>query len=555
MVDVVEDIIEATDRDEKKQDLVDGVCVRHEKSVPAKFLGAFSPKNDAEQKERFLRRNFTPQFALSSPVFDIEGWLLRQNGKIHFNLFREAKRILGIVIKRFKTIDSFVEASYGPMISIEKATEKVVHYIKTAKFPTPLEVIWCDELIGSALMVSSRSALPYQASDRHFTVLLRSNSGNTYLREQGILSLLDHELGTHYLRSYNDGTQPWYTKRKEFDLTASNSGELMTIEEGLACLHTAFHGRYPYLGIPALLYYGACMAEYLPFKDLYQHLSKYVKSEEQLWKHCMRVKRCLPCQNNCGGYGKDQRYFEGAITILRDQNNIDFAQLMCGKLAISDLPRIRDVCSVERIRLPYFMEPMAAYRTRLLQIARLNGVTVVEVNAAPPSLCFDITSKTSRRDSASGSFQDSRNTRPPKRYTSVKPPPHEYTREARNFTERKDPSSSLRRRHSINSRSAAQPPAPETSLASESPHVEVLPSFTSFFEGLDFVDITPVSVIQRKPPCDHSNAFKNLVFGDCGCSLFTEGYISATPAEDTSSRTVPIVIEIDMRHPILDAHL
>ncbi|VDK38597.1 unnamed protein product [Taenia asiatica] len=469
-------------------------------------------------------------------------------------MFREAKRILGIVIKRFKTIDNFVEASYGPMISIEKATEKVMAYIKTASFPTPLEVIWCDDLIGSALMVSSRSALPYQASDRHFTVLLRSNSGNTYLREQGILSLLDHELGTHYLRSYNDGTQAWYMKRKEFELTASNSSELMTIEEGLACLHTAFHGRYPYLGIPALLYYGACMAEYLPFKDLYQHLSKYVKSEEQLWKHCMRVKRCLPCQNDCGGYGKDQRYFEGAIAILRDQNNIDFAQLMCGKLAISDLPRIKDVCSAERIHLPYFMEPMAAYRTRLLQIARINGVTVMEVNTAPSSLWFDKTSKTSHIDSASRSFQDSKNTRP-KRYTSVKLPPHENTREARNLTERRDRSASLRGRHPINSRLAASSPALEPSLASESPYIEVLPSFTSFIEGLDYVDITPVSVIQREPLRGHSNVFKNLAFGDCGCSLFTKGYISSTPAENSPFQTVPIVIEIDMRHPILDAHL
>ncbi|KAL5106095.1 Synaptotagmin-like protein 4 [Taenia crassiceps] len=459
MVDVAEDLIETTDRDEKKYDIIDGVCIRHEKLV-----------------------------------------------------VRAAKRILDIVIKRFKTIDDFVKASYGPMISVEKATEKVMNYIKTASFPTPLEVIWCDDLIGSALMVSSRSALPYQASDRHFTVLLRSNSGNTYLREQGILSLLDHELGTHYLRSYNDGTQVWYMKRKEFELTSSNSRELMTIEEGLACLHTAFHGRYPYLGIPALLYYGACMAEYLPFKDLYQHLSKYVKSEDQLWKHCMRVKRCLPCQNDCGGYGKDQRYFEGAIAILRDQNNIDFAQLMCGKLAISDLPRIKDVCSAERIHLPYFMKPMAAYRKRLLQIARLNGVTVMRMNSVPTSLGFDKTVKTSHTGSASRSFQDSKNTRPAKRYSSAKLPPREHTGEVRNLADRRDRSASLKGKHPVNSRLAASQPALETSLTSESPYIEVFPTSTSYLEGLNYVDVTPVSATQRESLHEQLNTFKNLVF-------------------------------------------
>eukprot|EP00108_Taenia_solium_P000343 TsM_000706000 transcript=TsM_000706000 gene=TsM_000706000 len=315
MVDVAEDLIEATERDEKKHDIIDGVCIRHEKSVPAKFLCPFSPKNDAEQKERFLR----------------------------------PKRILGIVIKRFKTIDNFVEASYGPMISIEKATEKVMAYIKTASFPTPLEVIWCDDLIGSALM----------------------------------------------LRSYNDGTQAWYMKRKEFELTASNSSELMTIEEGLACLHTAFHGRYPYLGIPALLYYGACMADTSKAKSSCGNIACELNA-------VCRVKMTVEAMGR----------IRGAIAILRNQNNIDFAQLMCGKLAISDLPRIKDVCSAERIHLPYFMEPMAAYRTRLLQIARINGVAVMEVNTAPSSLWFDKTSKTSHIDSASRSFQDSKNTRP-----------------------------------------------------------------------------------------------------------------------------------------------
>ncbi|VDN10193.1 unnamed protein product [Dibothriocephalus latus] len=53
------------------------------------------------------------------------------------------------------------------------------------------------------------------------------------------------------------------------------------------------------------------MAEYLPFKELFEHLSKYVKDEEQCWKHCMRIKRCVRNQEECGGYGKDQRYFEG----------------------------------------------------------------------------------------------------------------------------------------------------------------------------------------------------------------------------------------------------
>ena len=78
MVDVVEDLIEATTKNDKKQELIDNICIRHERTVPAKFLGAFAPKNEAEQKERFLQRKYTPQFSLSNPILDIENLLLKR---------------------------------------------------------------------------------------------------------------------------------------------------------------------------------------------------------------------------------------------------------------------------------------------------------------------------------------------------------------------------------------------------------------------------------------------------------------------------------------------
>ncbi len=63
-------------------------------------------------------------------------------------LFSEAKRILETVIKKFKSIDEFIEASFGPNVTVEEATEKVVDYINKEEFPTAVNVIWCEELIG-----------------------------------------------------------------------------------------------------------------------------------------------------------------------------------------------------------------------------------------------------------------------------------------------------------------------------------------------------------------------------------------------------------------------
>lgn len=159
MEDVIEDIIENSDDEFKQQEPFECVRVRFESSVPCKFTNGLSPKNDSEQKDRFLKWNVTPEFKLPTSVSHIEHVLLSQvshihniidikNGRINFNLFREAKRILEMVIKQFKTIDYFVESSYGSLISVDRATDKIINYIRNANFPTPLEVIWCEDLIG-----------------------------------------------------------------------------------------------------------------------------------------------------------------------------------------------------------------------------------------------------------------------------------------------------------------------------------------------------------------------------------------------------------------------
>ncbi|KAA0183404.1 hypothetical protein FBUS_09418 [Fasciolopsis buskii] len=123
-----------------------------------------------------------------------------KSGNITFTLFREATRILDIVCKRFKSIDNFVEQSFGPRISIEEATEKITEYIKESNLPTNLDVIWCEDLVGSALMCSTgmdkNGNIPRH---RKFTMLIKTNEENTYLRSQGITCLMDHELGTHYV--------------------------------------------------------------------------------------------------------------------------------------------------------------------------------------------------------------------------------------------------------------------------------------------------------------------------------------------------------------------
>ena len=55
----------------------------------------------------------------------------------------------------------------------------------------------------------------------------------------------------------------------------------------------------------------ACKAAEMTFKQLFDHLTKFIKSADYRWRLCMRVKRGLIDPNDLGGYGKDQCYFEG----------------------------------------------------------------------------------------------------------------------------------------------------------------------------------------------------------------------------------------------------
>ncbi len=79
MEDVLDDLLDDHSDDEAKRLEPFGcVRVRFEKSVPSKFANGLSPKNDAEQKERFLKRQITPEFKLTSSVNHIEHALLSQ---------------------------------------------------------------------------------------------------------------------------------------------------------------------------------------------------------------------------------------------------------------------------------------------------------------------------------------------------------------------------------------------------------------------------------------------------------------------------------------------
>ena len=128
--------------------------------------------------------------------------------------------------------------------------------------------------------------------------------------------VLDHEIGTHFLRKHNEKNQFWYKKRDKYEMKTC-----IATEEGLACTNQLFStvkmGKCkPFLFKSALNYYSACMAKNMSFVDLFKDLVKYVDCPKQRWKICLRIKRGLTDTSQKGGLYKDKVYLEGAIQIL-----------------------------------------------------------------------------------------------------------------------------------------------------------------------------------------------------------------------------------------------
>lgn len=67
-------------------------------------------------------------------------------------------------------------------------------------------------------------------------------------REKRLTNVLNHEIGTHYCRRYNDYFQFWYGKRGKCNLKGFKSAELLSSEEGLASINQTYEQARSCLG-------------------------------------------------------------------------------------------------------------------------------------------------------------------------------------------------------------------------------------------------------------------------------------------------------------------
>jgi len=343
------------------------------RETPLKYQSSDHINNLQEEKENFLKFGKVPRFKFAGSV----DWLgiNKKKTEIRFDFLPEARYVLERVRDVFGSGDVFLDAAFGQRISLSQASQTVLQYLKSHGLDGSLNVIWTNDLNGSGKMIWQGPSVRYNRPEaRKFTLCLKQSSENVYLREHGIKSLMDHEIGTHFLRATNDGLQPWYSNRKKFDLRTPKSYTGMVNEEGLAAINTIYQAQVKMLFLPALLYYTACMSTEMSFKELFEHLAMYIYDPEQRWKQVVRAKRCLSDCSEVGGCGYDQCYFEGAVMILRQVNEIDLKLLYAGKICCDELQRIKRIARQDCVKLPHFLKDIVTYKKALNEIALTNGL-------------------------------------------------------------------------------------------------------------------------------------------------------------------------------------
>lgn len=343
------------------------------------------PSNLAEAKEKFLKSGKTPQFQIQdkSKLAELAG---RTKNKIRFNLLGEAEYILEKVKEEYGEAEYFLEHMFGVRIEKEEATPMVLAYIDENSLSESIKINWCDNMPCSAKMVWTGPTVNANRPElRKYSLWINSSDENNYMREIGIKCLMDHELGTHFFRMVNDGFQPWFSNRSRFGLRNLGGIEGQCTEEGLASINTALRGRVKLLWSAALAYYTACKAAEMTFKQLFDHIGRYISNPDSRWKAVMRVKRGLTDPNDLGGFGNDQCYFEGAVNILRNIDNIDFNLLMSGKVCYDELDRIKRMVRRDAIKLPVFMKNMGSYIKSLRKMAAINNLGEIYPHRSPPS--------------------------------------------------------------------------------------------------------------------------------------------------------------------------
>eukprot|EP00943_MAST-04B_sp_MAST-4B-sp1_P000787 g787.t1 len=329
-------------------------------------LSSLVPVNVVEEKETFLRairqnEVYNPIFKYASPS-SAKKTRSKYDAMLSDEYLGRAIDILESVIRDYKSEAAYQNKNWGDQLETDVAKAYVKEYVKLdTALQKHLNVLWSDTAFCTSCCEST------------VTFVQRKN----YYRDVRLKSLLDHEIGTHWTRTYNmnliTGKRKKGGKRKT---PFPRLGWLLSTEEGLASLNTTIHYVDKRLFGSSLLYLSCYLSSKMSFYELWMHLKRYLNNnEERLWYICMRVKRGVEDTSQKKGFYKDQSTLSGALRLLSLRHVINFKDLHLAKCSLEELalatPFIDKLKSDSRCLLPIFLKTDKQYKQYIQELDKI----------------------------------------------------------------------------------------------------------------------------------------------------------------------------------------
>lgn len=243
----------------------------------------------------------------------------------------------------------------GKIIPETEVTKKFKSFLDMHHVADQFEIIWSSSFVSRATVTSD-------------TIKLRTGAE---FRDEGLIGLIYHEVGTHALRTVNYRQQPWYKQKKAYGMKTN----YLRTEEGLATLHALIPRDFRSLYSSAIRYVTVAFAQKHSLQETWQFLGKYVQDPETRWMIAFRQKRGITDTTLPGGFTKDLVYFEGACEVYHwlTKHQYDPTPLYFGKIAFKDTKKALEASPGYEPILPsfYTLNP-ATYAEAITAIGKYN---------------------------------------------------------------------------------------------------------------------------------------------------------------------------------------
>ncbi|CAD8186550.1 unnamed protein product [Paramecium octaurelia] len=277
-----------------------------------------------------------------------------------------ALKIIDQCIKEFGSDLKYAEQEGGKLLSIEETEHFFNDYIHKLGVQDLISYEFQDHTVAPTSVV-------HNPTDGKSKVIIGLPINYRINRIEGVLN---HEIGTHFIRKINDRQQQWYKKRAKYHMEP-----YLKHEEGLAVLNQVLpqalkqKGK-PYLFMAALHYISSILASQMSFAKLFHELRYFIQDDEARFRECLRVKRGMRDTSQPGGMYKDQVYLTGAIKILKYRGKLNFIHLHSGKITIKDCIRLGEIGQIytKNIYIPPFLQELEQYKKGLDKIAQQNFI-------------------------------------------------------------------------------------------------------------------------------------------------------------------------------------